>query len=158
MKILKLTAKDFKNTNSYYKEYCGSENVTDFNGHLEIEGNLGWVKFTSVKVSGYIVVKAGSGIEAGEGIKAGLIITCKLSLKFAYRIFAGICYWRKELKDEDKLITCGKFEGGEVAYGILKEIGLPKDKVAGETSEVLDLSDKEVEVYIDGKVYKAVIK
>ena len=37
MKKLKLTSADFKETNSYYKEYSGTENLADFDGSIEIE-------------------------------------------------------------------------------------------------------------------------
>ena len=66
-------------------------------------------------------IEAGSGIEAGRGIVCGLFITCKKTLKFSLRVFAGVCWWR-EISDEEKTITCGKLEGGKVAYGIVKEV------------------------------------
>jgi hypothetical protein len=75
-----------------------------------------------------------------------------LTLKIAYRAFAGICYWRQTVDDSDKTITCGKFEGGTVEYGILKEIGLPDAKVAPKT-----LTGKKVKVEIDGINYSATI-
>ena len=31
--------------------------------------------------------------------------------------------------NEEKTITCGKLEGGEVVYGIVNEIGLPDEKL-----------------------------
>lgn len=69
-------------------------------------------------------------IEAGDsyGIQAGLSITCKEKLSFGLKAFAGICTWR-EIGDEEKTITCGKFEGGVVEYGILKETGLEEEKM-----------------------------
>ncbi len=139
MQTLKLTSKDFKDTDNYYKEYIGKVDVSDYEGHIEIEGNLGWVKFVRLLAKGHIWseagtgieagegIKAGTGIEAGEGIKAGLSITCKLTLKFAYRLFAGTAVWRDK-NNEDKLIQCGKLEGGEVCYGEVKELGLPEEK------------------------------
>lgn len=72
MKILKLTAKNFKKSDSYYSNYVGEEIPIGFDGSIEIEANLGWVRFKdSVSVKGSIIALAGSGIEAGEGIKAG---------------------------------------------------------------------------------------
>ena len=66
LKKNQLTKKDFKDTPYYYKEYIGKENLSDFDGHLEIDANLGWVKFNRhLIVKGYIWAKAGSGIEAG---------------------------------------------------------------------------------------------
>ena len=44
MKILKLTKDDFKKSDSYYSDYIGKENLSDFDGHLEIDGNLGYVE------------------------------------------------------------------------------------------------------------------
>lgn len=46
----------------------------EFDGHIEFDENLGLVVFASLKATGYIWARAGTGIEAGEGIKAGLII------------------------------------------------------------------------------------
>ena len=170
MKTLKLTANDFKQSDSYWKDYIGKEDVSNYEGHIEIDGNLGWVKFIRLGASGFISasagggieagtaieagegIEAGWGIEAGTGIKAGLSITCKLTLKINYNIFAGICYRRKYVSDEDKTITCGKFEGGKVEYGILKEIGLPTDKIAPKT-----LKGKKVKVEIDGESYSATL-
>ena len=143
METLRLTKKDFKDIkDSCYKEYCGKQDVSDFDGNIEIESNLGYVRFNSIKAKGYIIaeagsgieagwgIKAGTGIEAGWGIKAGLSITCKLSLNIFARIFAGLAIWKKsfDLTDEEKTITCGKLENGEVCYGILKETGLPEER------------------------------
>ncbi len=151
MQTLKLTAKDFKKSDNYWSDYIGSKIESGFDGHIEIEGNLGYVKFISLSVKGHIIAAAGTGIEAGWGIEAGLTVSCKLTLKVAYRIFAGICFWRKTVNDEDKTITCGKFEGGDVAYGILKETGLPDEKKES-------LSGKKVKVVVDGKEYDARIE
>ena len=133
MKTLRLTEKDFKETDYYWKEYCGKEDVSDFDGNIEIEGNLSYVRFDSMKVSGHIwaeagtSIKAGDGIEAGTSIKAGLSISCKLVLKFSYRLFAGVAVWRNKYNEEKK-ITCGRLEGGEVCYGDVEELGLPEEK------------------------------
>ena len=105
----------------------------------------------SIKAGGYIkageYIEAGGYIEAGEyieargsyGISAGLQITCKDKLTFGLKCFAGICPWRK-ISDEEKTITCGKFEGGVVEYGILREIGLEDSKVK------ITCEGKEVEI------------
>ena len=153
MKTLRLTAKDFKETNFYWKEYIGTEDVSDYDGNIEIEANLGYVRFDSLKAKGYIIAKSGSGIkagngieagdgiEAGNGIEAGLSITCKLSLNIACRIFAGLALWKETVTDEEKTITCGKLEHGEICYGILKETGMPDEK------------KNPAEIVIDGAVY-----
>jgi hypothetical protein len=143
METLKITKKDLNANN----EYIGKTDVTNYNGNIEIDESLNIVKFSkNISAKGYIYAKAGSGIEAGSGIKAGsgitagegieagsgikagegitagLSITCKLALSIAYRIFCGIATFKKSVKDEEKTITCGKLESGEVCYGILKEI------------------------------------
>ncbi len=212
MNTLKLTKKDF----DAQGKYIGKTDVSDYQGNIEIDENLGWVSFVKLVAIGYIYAEAGSGIKAGEGIKAGwgieagwgikagsgieagwgieagsgikagwgikagegikagwgikaelgikagwgieagegivsgLFITCKLSLQFSTRIFAGICWWRKLQNDEEKTITCGKLIGGEVCYGIVKELGMPDDKPKS-------LVGKIVEVKINDKQYKAKI-
>jgi hypothetical protein len=150
-KTLLITSKDVKKSDEYWSDYIGSENVANFDGHIEIEANLGWVRFTGISATGHIIAKAGSGIEAGDGIKAGwsieagdgikagsgieagdgikagwgieagLSITCELNLKITYRIFAGLSIWKREVTDEEKTITCGQLVSGRVEYGILKE-------------------------------------
>ena len=62
-------------------------------------------------------------IKAGKyfGIRAGLHISCKNTLSFGLKCFAGICTWR-DISDEEKTITCSRvIGGGTVEYGILKE-------------------------------------
>ena len=125
MKTLVLGKDQFKK-DGCYNEYIGTEDLSDFQGHLEIEADLGWTLFAHIRVSGYILAKSGSGISAGEGISAGdgisagLTIICKKVLNFRFQIFAGVCRWKKT-NDEDKKIQCLRLEGGEVAYGILEE-------------------------------------
>ena len=98
------------------------------NGYLSIEAGgsikAGW----SIEAGGSI--KAGGSIEAGDnyGISAVLSITCKGKLKFGSKAFAGICTW-KNISDQEKTITCGKFEGGVIEYGVLIETGLPEEKM-----------------------------
>ena len=61
MKELKITKKDL-DKNNYYKE-----DSIDFDGHVTIEENLGYVKVRkSIILSGFLEAKAGSGIEAGK--------------------------------------------------------------------------------------------
>ena len=119
MKTLVLGKDQFKK-DGCYNEYIGTEDLSDFQGHLEIEADLGWTLFAHIRVSGYILAKSGSGISAGDGISAGLTIICKKVLNFRFQIFAGVCRWKKT-NDEDKKIQCLRLEGGEVAYGILEE-------------------------------------
>ena len=115
---MKLTKKDFKNG-----EYIGEiDFTTKYEGSIEIEGGLGWVKFKRLQVSGSIVADRGTGISAGTSISA------KLTLKVGYRIFAGISQWVKNPTTDQLQIKCGKFEGGEICYGNLVETGLPEDE------------------------------
>ena len=126
----------FKDDYGYYIDGNAKfEYSADFTGRLKVDGYLevkaGW----SIKAGGYI--EAGGYIKAGGsyGISAGLQITCKDELKFGLKCFAGICTWRK-ISDEEKTITCGKFSGGVVEYGILKETGNSKK------SELLSKADE----------------
>ena len=130
--------------------YTGIEDLSNFDGNIESEENLGYVKFkTNLSAKGYIFFRSGSGIEAGYGIsagsgisavygisagsgikagwgiEAGLNIFCKLELSCKYRLFAGLCLWRNLNSDDEKTITCGKLVSGTIEYGILNEIGLP---------------------------------
>lgn len=158
MRVVKLTSKDFDKDN----KYIGKEDFTSYEGadcSVEIEANLGWVCFVALRVKGYIQALAGSGIKAGEGIEAGSGIKagwgieagwgikCKLALKFGYKLFAGTAVWTD---NADKTVECGKLEGGTVAYGDVKELGMPKEKQS--------LSGKTVKVELDGQVYEATIK
>ena len=102
--------------------YTGNSN---FDGHVEIDENLGWVKFkTNFIAKGYILAKAGSGIKAGWGIEAGLMITAK-TIQTTYRIFAGLCIW-KNPTDAETEIRCEKLIQGTVAFGKLVVITTPK--------------------------------
>ena len=170
MKTLKLTKKDFKKTDNYWMDYIGKEDISNYDGNVEIEGGLGYVKFNSINIKGYLLaragtgikagcgikagwdieagygieagwgIEAGAGIKAGDGIKAGWGITCKKSLNIGLRIFAGLYLWRKPTKNELE-ITCGKLESGEVCYGDLIETGIEED-------------DDKVEITCEGKTVK----
>jgi hypothetical protein len=96
MKTLIITKKDLDADNYY----VGDKN--EFDGHIELEANLGWVRFKrSLKATGKIVAEAGTGIEAGWGIKAGTGIEAGwgieagTGIKARLRIFAGLCLGRK---------------------------------------------------------------
>jgi hypothetical protein len=154
MNTLRLTKKDFKDTDNYWKEYIGKADVSNYDGNIEIEVNLGYVRFAgNLKATGSIIADAGSGIKAGWGIEAGLSITCKLEISWSYKMFAGICYW-KNSNDSEKTITCGKLEpkdGATVEYGIVKELGMPDESKPS-------LSGKIVKVELDGVSYEAIIQ
>ena len=116
--------------------FNGDIETTEF---LEVDLDMGLFVTGSIEAGEYInagwyvdageYIKAGGSIEAGgsSGIVAGLSITCKGTLSFGLKAFAGICSWR-EISEEEKTITCEKFNGGVVEYGILKETGLEEDR------------------------------
>ena len=43
MNTLKLTAKDFAETDTYCKKYIGETDVSNYEGNIEIESNLWYV-------------------------------------------------------------------------------------------------------------------
>ena len=89
METLKLTAKDFKQSTSYWKDYIGTTDVSDFQWHIEIDPNLGYCRFEKIKVSGKLTALAGSWIEAGEWIEAGWWIKAGWLIKAGWWIEAG---------------------------------------------------------------------
>ena len=112
-----------------------------FDGRLDVEGYLvteagSYIKAGSWIEAGYSIeagdfIKAGSWIKAGDsyGIQAGLNITCKGTLSFGLKAFAGISTWR-EISEEEKTITCSKMIGGGVVeYGTLVETGEEIEKM-----------------------------
>jgi len=88
MKTLRLTSKDFTNRNGR-NEYSGKTDVSNFDGHLEIEANIGWAWFKSICVSGSLTIEAGTSIEAGYFIKAGDSIKARGLIKAGTSIEAG---------------------------------------------------------------------
>ena len=127
--------------------YIGETDLSDFDGHLQSEKSLGYVRFKFLKVKGHIWFKAGSGIEAGGGIeagegikagwgikagrcikagggiKAGLGIEAGFSIHAKFissklRIFAGLCMWRLPSEYEQRIVV-EKLESGTVAFGKL---------------------------------------
>ena len=98
--------------------YIGDVDLTNFDGNIECHESLGWVKFISLKVTGYINFKAESGIEAGWGIEAGLGIEAAL-IDVRLRIFAGTCSWR--LVSKKQMQIKAKIISGTIAYGELVE-------------------------------------
>ena len=148
MEILKITKADLNADNEYIGGAIG-EYFNHKDTHVEIEANLGLVKFKAIYVKGYITakanssIKAGLGIEAGESIEAGLgieagsSIVCKLGLSFSYKLFAGTSPWRN---NATKTITCGKLLKGTIAYGDLIETGMPDEvKQSDATTEAIEL-------------------
>ena len=120
-------------------EYVGEIDVSNLDGNLIADGNLGYIKFKSINVSGFILFKAGSGInagwgikaglgiEAGSGIKAGLGIEAGLSISAQtittpLRIFAGLCLWRNPSEEEMKVMAKRIDGGGVIAFGEFEKI------------------------------------
>ena len=101
---------------------------------LEIDLDMGLFITGSIEAGGFI--KAGESIEAGGsyGVVAGLSITCKTTLSFGLRLFAGTCNWR-DINDEEKTVTCGKLLNGIIEYGILVETGLEEEVESDDKTE-----------------------
>ena len=89
MKKIKITKEDLDKDNFFNKEEIGTYKEAE-NVSVEIDENLGWVRFKKgVYVTGSIVCKAGSGIEAGSGIKAGEGIEAGSGIEAGEGIKAG---------------------------------------------------------------------
>jgi hypothetical protein len=91
MMDIKLITKADLDENNFYKE-----DALVFEGHIEIEVELGYVRFRkNISAEGYIFAKAGTGIkagwdiEAGRGIKAGWGIEAGRGIKAGWDIEAG---------------------------------------------------------------------
>jgi hypothetical protein len=127
----------------------------EFDGHVEIEANLGWVRFPrALTAKGRVRASAGSGISAGWGISAGSGISAGWGISAGEGISAGwgisagegisagsgisaklVLKFTKRLfagiavrfgeDDAPKTVECGKLEGGTVVYGDVQETGLP---------------------------------
>ena len=166
MQILKIKKSDLDKDN----KYIGKENLSDysnpFDGHIEIDEYLGYVKFEkSIVIKGSLVAKAGSGIKAGEGIEAGWGIKAGSGIEAGWGIVSLHGYIKAMLKisiSAKCTIVAGAFSvdgaqeveaqeiAGNVAYGNIKILDKTKPKES--------LSGKTVMVEVDGKKYEAVIK
>ena len=82
LEILKITKADIQDG-----EYI--KGAVDFDGNVEIDENLGYVFFASLKATGYIYAKAGCGIKAGEGIEVGWGIKAGEGIEVGWGIEAG---------------------------------------------------------------------
>ena len=148
METIKITKKDLDDNNKYKKGFIGKwDEKADVS--VEIDSGLGTVVFEKgIYVNASIKALAGSGISAGSGILSGLgSIKAKLAIKIdaRCRIIAGCFSFGGAQEVEAQEIE------GEIAYGIKKL--LPKSE-----SEEISLKGKEVEVKLDGKVYKVIIQ
>ena len=172
MKTLKLTDKDFKDVDGF-KEYMGTENLQNFDGNIEVEAGVGHIRVTSIKVSGYLWIKAGYSIKAGDSIKAGNWIEAGDSIEAGDWIKAGdsikairgginaglsiTCKGLLKFKLKlfagispyswnencSKTVTCGKLDGN-VVYGTVIETGLNKDVTV--EKETIELNGKKYQL------------
>ena len=156
MNALKITKKDLDKDGYYIGKVDFSEYSKKYDGQIEIEGNLGSVRFKkglhcaySITASAGRGISAGSGISAGWGISAGEGISAKLELSASYNIFVGVSRWKKA-EGDDKKITCGKLVKGTIAYGDLVETGIATTEKS--------LAGTEVTGTVGDKIYKAVIQ
>ena len=85
MEIKRITKDDLV-MNDETSQYEYKEKL-QFDGHIEIDGDLGRVKFAAgVWATGHIWTKAGTGIEAGWGIEAGRGIKAGESIEAGWGI------------------------------------------------------------------------
>ena len=88
MEIKRITKDDLV-MNDETSQYEYKEKL-QFDGHIEIDGDLGRVKFAAgVWATGHIWTKAGTGIEAGWGIEAGRGIEAGWGIEAGRGIKAG---------------------------------------------------------------------
>ena len=112
-----IITKDDIDSEGFYKAHS-----LDFDGDVEINENLGVVKFKGfIRASLSINAKAGSGIEAGRGIEAGWGITAGLSIHAKYilcglRIFAGTSIYK--IPSDSEMMIFGEIRKGVIAHGI----------------------------------------
>jgi len=106
MTTLQLTSKDFEQVGEY-KEYIGKEDLTNFEGNLEVKSNLGRLKFTRIKVSGYIWIETGNWIETDGSIKSGDSITVGGSIETG-----GSIRTNSWIETDGSIIAGGSIEAG----------------------------------------------
>jgi hypothetical protein len=128
METLKITKADLNERN----EYARSRDL-EFEGHIEIEANLGQVVVLGfIRTAGYLGIAIRSGVEAGGSIEAawsieaGFSVQCKLSISAKRRIFAGLCAWRLP-EPEQQVIECAELAQGTVCSGHLKLLPAKKE-------------------------------
>ena len=90
-KVLKITKENTKEDGYRTRIYTGEVDLTaQFEGSIEIDEGLGWVRFEKhLSATGYILAKAGTGIEAREGIKARVGIKAGWGIRAGTGIKAG---------------------------------------------------------------------
>ena len=85
MNTYTITKNDLNDKN----EYIGKTDLSDYDGHIESDANLGYVRIISVCASGHIWMSAGTGIKAGAGIEAGTCIKAGAGIEAGDDIKAG---------------------------------------------------------------------
>ncbi|MEM9354000.1 MAG: hypothetical protein AAGA92_13380, partial [Planctomycetota bacterium] len=85
METTRLTKEHFDGNGNF----TADESLLTARGHIEVDGDLGWLKVPRLVAAGRISIEAGSGIEAGEGIEAGSGIEAGWGIKAGEGIEAG---------------------------------------------------------------------
>ena len=139
MSEYKITKADLNESN----EYIGKTDLSNYNGSVTSDPNLGYIKVKSIRVTGGIYLSTGCGIEAGEGIeagcgieagwgiKAGCGIVCKW-ISSRLRIFAGLCLCRLPTKEEQQIV-CEELREGKICFG---ELVIKKPEHISHTIEI----------------------
>jgi hypothetical protein len=83
MQTLRLTRADFKKSDWYWSDYVGKYDVSEFDGNIEIDANLGCVSFAALSASGSITALSCTGMKVDRGIDAGA------NIKSDWGIYAG---------------------------------------------------------------------
>lgn len=95
MQTLRLTRIDFKPSKRYWLDYAGKTELLETEANIEIDANLGCVRFPKLHAKGSITALAGTalnvdeGIQAGGGIKSDLGISAGASIKAVKGIYSG---------------------------------------------------------------------
>ncbi|MHA1225172.1 MAG: hypothetical protein ACTSPV_00350, partial [Candidatus Hodarchaeales archaeon] len=108
----------------------GSQKI---DGFQEIGGSqkIGW----SQEIGGF--QKIGGDLKA-KSSRVALYSKVKGKYEVEGKVFIGVCEWRKTTEEEETL-TCGKFISGDIKYGKLKEIGLPKENEEINEGEMIEI-------------------
>ena len=121
MSEYKITKADLNESN----EYIGKTDLSNYNGSVTSDPNLGYIKVKAIRVTGWISLSTGCGIEAGEGI------VCKW-ISSRLRIFAGLCLCRLPTKEEQQIV-CEELREGKICFG---ELVIKKPEHISHTIEI----------------------
>ena len=101
-------------------KYIGEVDLSNFDGHIEIEADLGTVYFSGrLAATDYIWAKSGSGIKAGTYIEAGGSITAGTYIEAGGSITAGDYIKAGTYIEAGGSITAGDYieAGGSITAG-----------------------------------------